>query len=127
MLLVGIVPLLADMNIGEIARAASIAANLPAFFVYWAIMKIPDAYPDKYRASWFYMPRGYLWLLFAVSMFANVVGVYFLAQDLDAVVIWVLAGWTVLSLSYYPIRKHLLARRGVNLEARVGDRSIFTE
>ena len=127
MLLVGIVPLLADMNIGEIARAASIAANLPAFFVYWAIMKIPDAYPEKYRASWFYMPRGYLWLLFAVSMFANVVGVYFLAQDLDAVVIWVLAGWTVLSLSYYPIRKHLLARRGVNLEAGVGDRSIFTE
>ena len=125
MLVVGIAPLLADLKIGDIARAASIAAALPAFFVYWAIMQIPDVYPERYAASWFGMRRSYLWGLFVVSQFANVVGVYFLAQDLQASVIWVLVIWSVLSLIYYPLRRWSLARRGQDLEARVTDTSMF--
>ena len=125
MLVVGILPLIAQMNIGEIARAASIAANLPAFFVYWAVMKIPDAYPEQYQASLFYMKRSYLWTLFAISQFATAVGVYFLAQDLEPFVIWVLVGWSAISFAYYPLRKRLLARRGVDLESKMTDQSVF--
>ncbi|MEM7097672.1 MAG: APC family permease [Pseudomonadota bacterium] len=125
MLAVGVLPLIAQMKIGEIARAASIAANLPTFFVYWAVMKIPDAYPERYAASWFYMKPAYLWILFAISQLATAVGVYFLAQDLEPLVIWVLVGWSVLSLTYYPLRKKWLARRGLDLEAQVTDARIF--
>ncbi len=125
MLVVGTAPLLLDMQIGDIARAATIAANLPALFVYWAVMQIPDAYPERFAASAFHMKRGYLWTLFALSQGASVIGMVFLAQDLEAGVIWVLGIWTVLSLAYYPLRRRALARRGIDLEARMTDRSIF--
>jgi len=127
MSVVGILPLVADMQIGEIARAASIAANLPAFFVYWAVMKIPDAYPERYQASIFHMKRAYLWILFAFSQFATAVGVYFLALDLEPTVIWVLAVWSLLSLLYYPMRKSVLARRGQDLAANMTNQRIFLD
>ncbi len=125
MLVVGTAPLLLDMQIGDIARAATIAANLPAIFVYWAVMQIPDAYPDRFATSVFNMKRSYLWALFTCSQGATVVGMYFLAQDLEAGVVWVLGVWTLLSLAYYPLRRRALARRGIDLEARMTDRSVF--
>ena len=51
---------------------------------------------------------------------------YFLALDLEPVVIWVLVVWSVLSLAYYPLRKRLLARQGKDLEAQMTDTKIFS-
>ena len=75
----------------------------------------------------FHMKRRYLWLLFALSQFATAVGVYFLALDLSPFVIWVLVGWSALSLAYYPLRKRFLAAKGQDLLARMTDQKIFVE
>ena len=127
MLIVGIAPLLANLDISDIARAASIAANLPAFLVYWAIMKIPEAYPDRYQASIFAMQPLSLWSLYVFSQFATVVGVYFLAQDLPSGVISVLIFWLVASVCYYPARRAYLARQGIDLDRDTTDRWVFEE
>ncbi len=125
MLIVGIVPLLADMDIGEIARAASIAASLPGFLVYWAVIKIPKAYPERYNASFFAMRPTYLWSLFFFSQFAGVVGVYFLAQDMPPTVLWVVAGSIVVSVAYYPARRAYLRRSGIDLDQATTDQRVF--
>ena len=127
MLIVGIAPLLANLDISDIARAASIAANLPAFLVYWAIMKIPEAYPDRYQASIFAMQPLFLWSLYVFSQFATVVGVYFLAQDLPSGVISVLIFWLLASVCYYPARRVYLARQGIDLDKDTTDRWVFEE
>ncbi len=125
MFLVGVMPLLADMNIADIARAASISANLPAFFVYWAVMKIPQQFPERYEASVFRMKPVYLWALYWFSQLSTALGVYYLARDLDPLVIWVVLGWITISLLYYPMRKTYLARRGQDLERAVTDPAVL--
>ncbi|MEM9622426.1 MAG: APC family permease [Pseudomonadota bacterium] len=125
-LAIGIVPLLLSLDIGEIARAATIAASLPAFIVYWAITQIPQRYPRAYAEGLFRLSKFWLWTLFGISQFANVVGVYYLSRDLPAFVIYTLVVWITLSLGYYPWRRRYLARRGFDLDAATRDARIFT-
>jgi APA family basic amino acid/polyamine antiporter len=127
MLLIGIGPLLAGMNIGDIARAATISASFPAFIVFWVVTKIPKQYPDEYKKSMFNLSQFWIWLLFVVSELSMVVGVYFLSQDLSPTVVKILAGWIVLSILYYPLRRRFLAKKGFDLDKLTTDDSIFKD
>jgi amino acid transporter len=125
MLLVGVVPLIAGLDIGDIARAATISASLPAIFVYWAITRIPREYPRQYAQSIFAFSPFWLWTLFVVSELSLFVGVYFLAQDLSASVVITLAVWVLVTVAYYPMRRAYLQRQGFDLNAATMDRGIF--
>jgi APA family basic amino acid/polyamine antiporter len=125
MLLVGVVPLIVGLDIGDIARAATISASLPAIFVYWAITRIPREYPRQYAQSIFAFSPFWLWTLFVVSELSLFVGVYFLALDLSASVVITLAVWVLVTVAYYPMRRAYLQRQGFDLNAATMDRGIF--
>jgi APA family basic amino acid/polyamine antiporter len=125
MLLIGIIPLIAGLDIGEIARAATISASLPALIVYWAVTRIPQKFPAEYARATFSFNTFWLWALFIFSELSTVAGVYFLSRDLSPMVIGTLTFWIVGSLAYYPLRKRYLAQRGFDLEAAMEDQQIF--
>ena len=125
MLVIGIVPLLTGLDVGEIARAATIAASFPAFIVYWAIIRIPKDYPQQYRSSVFKPNQFWLWVLFIVAELSTAIGVFFLARDLPVSVIVTLSVWIAISIAYYPLRKSYLARQGIDLDKLTSDPAIF--
>ena len=125
MLAVGAMPLIFGLDIGNIARAATISASFPAFIVFWVVTQIPKKYPEAYKQSVFQLGQGWMWALFLFSEFASVVGVYFLAQDLSATVIVVLMLWIAIAVAYYPLRKRYLASKGIDLDALTTDEEIF--
>ena len=125
MLVIGIVPLLTDLDVGDIARAATISASFPAFIVYWAIIRIPKDYPQQYGMSVFKPSQFWLWVLFVVAELSTAIGVFFLARDLPVSVIATLAVWVVISIAYYPMRKRYLAGQGIDLDERTSDPAIF--
>lgn len=127
MLIIGIGPLLAGLDIGDIARAATISASLPALIVYWAVTRIPNRYPARYQSSPFRLSRLWIWILFVASEAAGLVGVYFLAKDLPAKVVLVLALWVIVSIAYYPLRRRFLAKKGLDLDALTSDPSVFQQ
>ncbi|MEM7019083.1 MAG: APC family permease, partial [Pseudomonadota bacterium] len=125
MLLIGIVPLIADLDIGDIARAATISASFPTIIVYWTITRIPARYPEQYKQAAFNLSPFWIWVLFFISEFATIVGIYFLSRDLSQSVIITLVVWITLSIAYYPIRQQYLARRGLDLNKLTTDSEIF--
>jgi len=125
MLLIGIGPLLAGLDIGEIARAATIAASFPGFIVYWVVTKIPKQYPDEYRASMFNLSQPWIWGLFVISELSLVVGVYFLSLDLSPTVVAILAAWIIISIAYYPLRRRYLVKKGIDLDRLTADNGVF--
>ena len=125
MLAVGAMPLIFGLDIGDIARAATISASFPAFIVFWVVTQIPKKYPEAYKLSVFQLSQGWMWALFLFSEFASVVGVYFLAQDLSTTVIVVLMLWITIAVAYYPLRKRYLASKGIDLDVLTTDEEIF--
>jgi APA family basic amino acid/polyamine antiporter len=125
MLVIGIVPLVANLDIGDIARAATISASLPAFVVYWAVTRIPKRYPEQYAQSVFRLSQFWIWTLFVISELASVVGVYFLSKDLPTTVVVTLGLWIAASFSYYPLRKRYLAGKGADLDALTASTEVF--
>jgi APA family basic amino acid/polyamine antiporter len=125
MLAVGAMPLIFGLDIGDIARAATISASFPAFIVFWVVTQIPKKYPEAYKQSVFQLSQGWMWALFLFSEFASVVGVYFLAQDLSTTVIVVLMLWITIAVAYYPLRKRYLASKGIDLDVLTTDEEIF--
>jgi len=125
MLIVGVGPLVAGVDIGEIARAATLSASFPAFFVYWSITRIPKKFPNEYARSAFRLPPFWLWLLFWFSMLSTLVGIYFLAQDLSRTTVITFGLWLIISIVYYPLRKRYLARQSIDLDRLTSDRGIF--
>ena len=125
MLAVGIVPLVANLEIGEIARVASIAANLPPLIVYWVVLRIPETHPQQYQRSGFRFSKRTLWTLFVISEGATLAGIYLLARDLPISVILTVVVWVGLAIAYYPLRRAYVARQGINLDAQVTDAAIF--
>ena len=125
MMLIGIVPLIAGLEIGEIARAAVISATFPAFIVYWVITRIPKRYPVEYKQSVFSPSQFWIWVLFAVSEIASLVGVYFLSKDLSSTVITTLVAWVIVSIAYYPLRRWYLAKDGIDLDSLTSDVKVF--
>lgn len=125
MLALGIGPLLAGLNIGDLARAATLAASFPAFIVYWSVVQIPKKYPDKYAASSFKLSPFWLRFFFVFSVASTLIGIVFLAQTLSTSVVLLFGLWIVVSVSYYPLRRMWLARRGVDLDKLTTDRAIF--
>ncbi|HIG38958.1 MAG TPA: amino acid permease [Gammaproteobacteria bacterium] len=125
MMVVGVVPLIVGLDIGDIARAATISASLPSIFVYWALTRIHTRYPEQYANSMFNMKPVWIWSLFIFSELSTFVGIYFLSRDLSSTVIWSLVIWTIVAVAYYPIRKHFLAKQGFDLDAATSDDSLF--
>ena len=125
MLAVCAMPLIFGLDIGDIARAATISASFPAFIVFWGVTQIPKKYPEAYKQSVFQLSQGWMWALFLFSEFASVVGVYFLAQDLSTTVIVVLMLWIAIAVAYYPLRKGYLASKGIDLDVLTTDEEIF--
>jgi len=125
MLLIGVIPLIAGLDIGDIARAATIAASFPAVIVYWVVTQIPRKYPQQYRDSLFKLNSFWLWTLFIVSEASTFGGVYLLSKDLSWAVIITLVVWIVATICYYPLRKRYLSKRGIDLEALTTDSEIF--
>ena len=125
MFLIGIVPLLAGLEIGAIARAATVSASLPTLLVYWAITRIPKRYPEAYARSAFRLSPLMMGVLFWVSEVTGVIGVYLLSKDLPPAVLLTLAAWIGLSLLYYPLRRRYLAHRNIDLDALTQDPGVF--
>jgi APA family basic amino acid/polyamine antiporter len=125
MAVIGIGPLLAGLDIGDIARAATISASFPAFIVYWVITRIPKRFPEEYQRSMFKPSPFWLWVLFGFSEISTTVGVYFLSRDLSTGVIVTLALWIIVSVAYYPLRKRYLAKRGFDLDKLTSDPAVF--
>jgi len=125
MLLIGVIPLIAGLDIGDIARAATIAASFPAVIVYWVVTQIPRKYPQQYRDSLFKLNSFWLWTLFIISEASTFGGVYLLSKDLSWAVIITLVVWIVATICYYPLRKRYLSKRGIDLEALTTDSEIF--
>ena len=125
MLVIGVVPLLTGLDVSDIARAATIAASLPAFIVYWAIIRIPKDYPDQYGQAVFKPNQFWMWVLFVVAELSTAIGVVFLARDLPVPVIGALIAWIVISIGYYPLRKRYLARQDIDLDELTSNPAIF--
>jgi APA family basic amino acid/polyamine antiporter len=125
MLMIGILPLAIGLDIGEIARAATIAASFPAFIVYWVITQIPKKYPEEYERSLFRLNQFWLWVFFFLSETSSVIGVYFLSRDLSTFIVATLGLWILGAIAYYPIRKRYLGKKGIDLDALTTDRDIF--
>ncbi|MCP5068943.1 MAG: amino acid permease [bacterium] len=127
MLVVGVVPLIADLDIGVIARAATISATLPGLFIFWVITRIPEKFPAEYERSLLKLNRFWLWAFFIVSEALSIVGVAVLAQGLPLSVVLTLVIGFAAALAYYPMRKRYLARKGIDLDAVTSDRAILSQ
>ncbi|MCP5058850.1 MAG: amino acid permease [bacterium] len=126
MLIVGIVPLIADLDISVIARAATISATLPGLFIFWVTTRIPTRFPAEYERSMLKLSQFGLWTFFVVSEALSLVGVFLLAQGLPRNVVLALAIGLVVAVAYYPARRRYLARRGIDLDALTSDPAIFS-
>lgn len=125
MAVIGLVPLVAGLDISAIARATTIAATLPALFVYWAVLRIPKAHPERFARSLLRPGPFGMGALFVFSEVSAILGVILLGRDLPVGVALGLAGGAVLAFAWYPIRRRVLARRGVDLGARMRDPAIL--
>jgi APA family basic amino acid/polyamine antiporter len=125
MLAIGVVPLIAGLDIEAIARAATISASLPSFFLFWAATRIPERFPRAYELSLFKLGRPWIWVFFVLSQLSTLVGIILLAQNLSGLVLGTLGGWIVLTLIYYPIRRWFLGRRGFDLDASTTDPALL--
>lgn len=122
---IGVIPLLFDLKIDVIAKAATISAILPVIFIFWSLTKLPKKFPKEYQNSSFKLGEKWIWIAFVVSEICMLIGIVFLAHDLSSSVLVVLAVWIVISISYYPIRRRFLRGKGIDLDKTTGDREIF--
>jgi APA family basic amino acid/polyamine antiporter len=126
MLAVGVVPLLAGLDISVIARAATIAATLPGLFIFWVVTRIPEKFPAEWERSLLRLNRFWLWAFFVVSEALSLIGVAMLSRGLPPSVVLTLAGGFVLALAYYPARRRYLARKGIDLDALTSDSAVLS-
>lgn len=125
MLVIGVGPLLLQVDISTIARAATISASLPALIIYCAVMQIEKRYPEQQAKSLLPMKRNWLWVFFLWSQLSTLVGIVLLARDLSNAIILTLAGWLLLAIVYYPLRRTHLASKGEDLDQLTSDRRII--
>jgi hypothetical protein len=64
MLAVGAMPLIFGLDIGDIARVATISASFPAFIVFWVVTQISKKYPKAFKRSVFQPSQGWMGALF---------------------------------------------------------------
>ena len=126
MLAVGVVPLIAGLDISAIARAATISATLPGLFIYWVVTRLPGKFPEEYARSMFKLKPFWLWTFFVLSELSSLVGIVILSRGLPSGVILTLFISVVAAVAYYPLRKRFLAKRGVDLDALSTDPTIFS-
>lgn len=125
MLVIGVTPLLLQVDISTIARAATISASLPAFFIYTAVLNISKRYPEQHANSLLPMKRRWLWCFFLFSQLSTAIGVALLARDLSATIIMTLVVWLIIAVAYYPLRRAYLATKGLDLDALTSNRDLI--
>ena len=67
-----------------------------------------------------------IWALFIFAEISSLIGVALLSLDLSAGVGAALFGTFLISAAYYPLRKRVFAKRGIDLDARTSNSAIFT-
>ena len=125
MLTVGIAPLVLEVDISTIARAATISASLPSFIMYCAVMHISKRYPEHQAKSLLPLQRSWLWVFFVWSQLSTAIGVVLLARDLSMGIIVTLGVWLLFAVAYYPARRAYLASKGLNLDELTSSRQII--
>ena len=125
MFAIGAGPLLLQLDISTIARAATISASLPALIIYCAIMQIQHRYPEQHAKTLLPMKRSWLWAFFVWSQLSTLVGVALLARDLSQTIVLTLVAWLLLAVLYYPLRRAYLASKGQDLDQLTSDRGII--
>ena len=126
MMLVGVAPLIAGLDISVIARAATISATLPGLLIYWAITRLPAKFPEEYSRSMFKLSPFWLWTFFIASELSSLIGIAILSRGLPSGVILTLFIGVIAAVAYYPIRKRHLAKLGVDLDALATSHAIFS-
>lgn len=61
--LMAVVPILCNMQIGQLAGIAAALTLAQAVIPLWGIVKLPELYPEEWKASKFYMPTWALWVM----------------------------------------------------------------
>ncbi len=125
MFIIGVVPLMAGLDIESIARAATISATLPGFVLYWVITRIPKKFPNEYKNSLLQLNRTLMWVFFVLSEISMLIGVVLLSLDLSKKVLITLIVWIAFSIVYYPIRRSYLRKKGMDLDALTTDPEIL--
>jgi APA family basic amino acid/polyamine antiporter len=125
MFIIGVVPLVVGLDIGSIARAATISATLPGFIIAWAVTRIPEKFPEQYEKSQFKLNRFWIWVFFVLSMTSMLIGVLLLSRDLSKPVLITLVVWIIFAVAYYPLRRSFLRKKGINLDALTSDPAVM--
>ncbi|QJB69258.1 APC family permease [Parasphingorhabdus halotolerans] len=126
-LILGLIPLIAGLDIGAIARAVGIITTLPTIIILWSITRIPLRFPDVYARAIFKLSPFWIWAFFLSSTLSVLIGLVILAQGLTVLVLVTIIFWVCVSVAYYPIRRVYLRGKGVDLDHKITDLSIFGE
>ena len=124
-LVLGIAPLLMGLDIGAIARAVGITSALPILIILWSVTRIPKNFPEAYARANFKLSPFWLWFFFALSTLSVLAGLVILGQGLTAPVLLTIILWMLVSVAYYPLRRRQLRSKGIDLDAKTTDVSIF--
>jgi APA family basic amino acid/polyamine antiporter len=124
-LAMGVIPLIIGLDIGVIARAVGITSALPILIILWSVTRIPKKFPDAYARANFKLSPFWIWFFFVLSILSVLAGLVILGQGLTAPVLLTIILWILVSIAYYPIRRKHLRRKGIDLDAKTTDPSIF--
>ena len=126
-LVLGLIPLIAGLDIGAIARAVGIIAAFPTIVILWSVTRIPIKFPSVYARAIFKLSPFWIWAFFLSSTLSVLIGLVILAQGLTVPVLTTIIFWVCVSVAYYPIRRAYLRGKGVDLDYKTADLSIFGE
>ncbi|GAB5487081.1 MAG: hypothetical protein Pars2KO_06510 [Parasphingorhabdus sp.] len=121
----GIIPLIAGLEISAIARAVGIITSFPTILILWSVMCIPKKFPEAYEKAVFKLSTFWRWFFFIFSTTSVLIGLVILTQDMTPVVLGAIAISIALSILYYPVRRAYMRGKGVDLDRRTTSSDIF--
>lgn len=126
-LMLSLMPLIMGLDIGAIARAVGIITALPTVMILWSVTRIPIQFPQAYAQARFGMNRFFIWVFFVLSTISVCLGLIILAQGVTVPVLTTIVFLILASLVYYPIRRAYMRGKGVDLDQKTRDPSIFED
>jgi len=125
-LLLGIIPLIAGLEISAIARAVGIITSFPTILILWSVMRIPGKFPEAYDKAAFKLNIFWRWFFFVFSTASVLIGLVILTQDMTPLVLGTIAASIALSILYYPMRRAYMRGKGIDLDQQTTNSDIFT-